>query len=102
MSEIKKKDKVEVITGRDKGKRGEVTKVIDDRVLVTGINMVTKHQKPNRAGQPGGITQMEAPIHRSNVQVVCPSCDKKTRPSTETLKDGEKVRKCKKCGKEIV
>ena len=96
---IKKGDTVEVISGKDKGKRGEILKVIPkkDRVIVEGINIVNRHVSPTQDMPQGGIIENEAPIHASNVQLVCPRCDEKTRVGAEHLADGTKVRKCKKC-----
>jgi len=99
---IKKKDTVEVLSGKDKGKRGEVRKLHpdDDSVLVAGVNMVTKHAKPTQ-GKPGGIQKKEMPLHISNVALVCSKCSKTTRPKSDVLKSGEKVRVCRKCGEII-
>lgn len=103
MSAIKKKDKVIVLAGKDKGKIGEVREIIKEknRVIVTGINIVSKHQKPNK-NNPGGIIKMEAPIHISNVKLICPKCDKPTKVRNRILESGDKVRVCKKCGEIIV
>ena len=96
---IKKGDTVEVISGKDKGKRGEILKVIPkkDRVIVEGVNIVNRHVSPTQDMPQGGIIENEAPIHASNVQLVCPRCDEKTRVGAEHLEDGTKVRKCKQC-----
>ncbi len=96
---IKKGDTVEVISGKDKGKRGEVLKAIPkkERVIVEGVNIVNRHVSPTQDMPQGGIIENEAPIHVSNVQLVCPRCDEKTRVGAERLDDGTKVRKCKKC-----
>jgi large subunit ribosomal protein L24 len=100
---IRKKDKVMVIAGRDKGKSGEVLSVDPQkmRVLVAKVNIVTKHKKP-RQNEPGGIQKVEAPIHYSNVQLLCPKCEKPNRPKTDKLKTGEVVRLCRKCGETIL
>lgn len=100
---IKKGDTVEVISGKDRGKRGEILKVIPkkDRVIVEGVNIVHRHVQPTQDMPQGGIIENEAAIHASNVQLVCPRCDEKTRVGAEYLEDGTKVRKCKKCN-EIV
>ena len=100
---IRKKDKVWVIAGKDKGKTGEVIEVRpgEMRVLVAKINMITKHTKP-RPEQPGGITKIEGPIAYSNVMLVCPKCDKPVRARLKTLQDGEGVRICKVCGETIL
>ncbi|OPJ60639.1 50S ribosomal protein L24 [Clostridium oryzae] len=97
---VKKKDTVMVISGKDKGKVGEVLQVIPKKgkVLVQGVNVVTKHQKPNRANTNGGIVHVEAPIYSSKVMLYCNKCKSVTRISKKILDDGTKVRVCKKCG----
>jgi large subunit ribosomal protein L24 len=99
---IKKGDKVVVLTGRDKGQKGEVLKVLreENRVLVQGINMVTKHQKPTQVSA-GGKERKELPIHISNVAVADPKGGKATRVGFKTLKDGKKVRFARKSGEVI-
>ena len=99
---IKKGDKVVVITGRDKGKTGEVKQVMpaENRVLVDGVNMVKRHTKPS-AGNAGGIVEKEASIHVSNVAYVDPKTDKPTRIGYKTLEDGRKVRFAKRSGEII-
>ena len=95
MRKIKKGDEVIVLTGKDKGKRGTVNQVISDkdRVLVGGVNMVKKHQKPNPAvGAPGGIVEKEMPLHISNVAIFNSATGKGDRVSIKTLEDGRKVR----------
>jgi len=95
MNRIKKGDDVIVITGKDKGRRGTVLNVIeeDDRVLIEGVNVVRKHQKPNpNAGVQGGIVEQERPIHVSNVMLFNPAIDKGDRIGIKTLGDGRKVR----------
>ena len=100
---IKKGDTVVVLSGKDKGKKGEVIGVFpkDGKVVVEKINMVSRHTKPRRQGETGGIIQKEAPLYACKVQRVCPKCDKATRPAHKVLADGKKVRVCKKCGAEI-
>ena len=100
---IKKGDTVVVLSGKDKGKKGEVIGVLpkDGKVVVEKINMVSRHTKPRRQGETGGIIQKEAPLYACKVQRVCPKCDKATRPAHKVLADGKKVRVCKKCGAEI-
>jgi large subunit ribosomal protein L24 len=100
---LKKKDNVLVLSGRDKGKRGEILRVFTDdgRVLVSKVNMVTKHKKP-RQQDPGGIQKMEAPIQASKVMLICPKCDKPTRPKLDRLKEGDRVRVCRSCAEVIV
>ena len=93
MQKIKKGDNVVVITGRDKGKRGEVTRVLAERVLVAGINQVKKHQRPNpMKNEQGGIVNKEMPIHVSNVAVWNPVTQKGDRVGIRVLEDGRKVR----------
>ena len=91
---IRKGDKVQVMTGRDKGKRGEVLQVLpkDDRAVVQGVNMVKRHLKPKGMGQPGGIQEREGTIHLSNLMPIDPKTDKPTRVSHKFLGDGKKVR----------
>ena len=93
MRKIKRGDNVVVLTGRDKGKRGDVTRVLDDQVVVAGINQVKKHQRPNpMKGQQGGIVTKEMPIHASNVAIWNPITQKADRIGLRTLEDGRKVR----------
>ncbi|HXU55349.1 MAG TPA: 50S ribosomal protein L24 [Casimicrobiaceae bacterium] len=94
MRKIKKGDNVIVIAGRDKGKRGSVTQIVDDQhVVVAGINQVKKHARPNpMKNQPGGIITKEIPIHVSNVAVYNPVTQKADRIGFRTLNDGRKVR----------
>ena len=102
MMRVKKGDTVVVIAGKDKGKKGTVTKVFTkaNRVLVEGVNVITKHQKPTAMNPQGGIINKEAPIHISNVMPVDPETGKGTRVRYE-VKDGKKVRVSVKSGKEI-
>ena len=105
---IKKDDKVIVLSGKDKGKTGKV--IIADpkglKVTVEGVNVATKHQKPKKQGQDGGIIKLETPIYVSKVQLVCPKCGKGTRVAhkmiySESKKKNVPVRVCKKCGTEL-
>ncbi len=98
----KKNDTVVVITGKDKGRRGRVLQFdhAKERVVVEKVNMVKKHMKPNQTYKQGGIIEREAPLHSSNVMMVCPKCDKPTRISTSVF-EGTKARVCKKC-KEVM
>ena len=102
MMRVKKGDTVVVIAGKDKGKKGTVTKVFTktNKVLVEGVNVITKHQKPTAVNPQGGIINKEAPIHISNVMPVDPETGKGTRVRFE-VKDGQKVRESVKSGKEI-
>jgi large subunit ribosomal protein L24 len=100
---LKKEDTVVVTTGREKGKRGRVLRVeqAKERVLIEKINIIKKHMKPNQQNQQGGIIEKEAPVHISNVRLICPKCDKPTRIGNSALTDGRKVRVCMKC-KEVM
>ena len=102
MMRVKKGDTVVVIAGKDKGKKGTVTKVFTktNKVLVEGVNVITKHQKPTAVNPQGGIINKEAPIHISNVMPVDPETGKGTRVRVE-VKDGQKVRVSVKSGKEL-
>lgn len=100
---IKKNDTVLVLTGKEKGKRGRVLSVYPskDKLLIEKINMIKKHMKPSRKYTQGGIIEKEAPLHISNVMLVCPKCSKPARIGNSILQDGRKVRTCKKC-KEVI
>ena len=100
---IRKDDTVIVLSGKDKGKKGKVLSADPKggKVIVEKINMVSRHQKPRRQGEEGGIIQKEAPLYACKVMRVCPKCNKPTRPAHKVLADGKKVRVCKKCGAEI-
>jgi len=100
---IKKNDTVAVICGDEKGKRGRVLAVYprEGRLLIERLNIIKRHMKPSRKYTQGGIIEREAPIHRSNVMLVCPKCDKPTKIGQRILEDGTKVRVCKKC-KEVL
>lgn len=100
-AKIKKGDKVAILAGRDKGKTGEVTKVMpsENRVIVAGANMVKRHNRPTQT-TPGGIEEKEAPIHVSNVALVDPKSGEATRVGFE-VRDGKKVRVAKKSGEVI-
>lgn len=100
---IKKGDTVLVITGNYKDKRGKVRTVFPEegRLLVEGVNTKRVHTKPRRRGEPGGILEKEAPIHHSNVLLVCPSCGTPTRVGMMKLSDGKKVRHCQRCNEII-
>ncbi len=93
MSKIKKGDEVVVITGKDKGKRGTVSRVLENQVVVENVNMIKKHQKPNpMAGVSGGIVEKEAPLHISNVAIYNRGTGKADRVGFKVLEDGRKVR----------
>lgn len=103
MLTIKKKDKVVVKTGKDKGKTGEVLKVFPEnsRIIVSKINFIKRHTRATQTA-PGGITEKESPIHISDVELICPKCNQATRVKIDRLSDGKKIRVCRKCGEMIV
>lgn len=106
MQRIKKGDMVEVIAGKDLGERGEVVAVFPkkNRLVVNGINIGRKHQRARQQGNqqiPAQIVEFEAPIHLSNVMLVCPSCEERVRVGFQVREDGYKVRVCRKCNSEI-
>lgn len=100
---LKKNDKVKIIAGKDKGKIGKVLKVFrkDNRVLVESINVVKKHTRPSAQNRQGGIVENEAPLHISNVMLMCNKCVSPGRFRMKRLDDGKKVRLCAKCGEVI-
>jgi large subunit ribosomal protein L24 len=103
MFNIKKKDKVIVLSGKDKGKKGEVLDVFPkkDRVIVSEINFVKRHTKTTQKDH-GGIREKEAPIAASKVMLICSKCDQAFRPKFDKLSDGKKVRICRKCGEMLI
>ena len=97
---LKKNDNVVVISGRDRGKRGRVLRVIPDkaRVVVEGVNFIKRHTRPNpQRNIKGGIVEREAALAAANVQLVCPECSRPTRVGRRQLDDGRRVRVCRKC-----
>lgn len=100
---LKKGDKVVVITGKDKNKSGKILQILkkDNRVVVEGINVVKRHQKPTASDQTGGIIEKEAPIHISNIMIVDSKTGKGTRINREINKDGKKVKISKKSNEKI-
>ena len=102
-AKVRKNDTVQVIAGRDKGKQGKVTRVIPDadRVVVDGVNIRKRHARARRPGEQAGIIEFPAPLHVSNVAVVCAKCGKPTRVGFRLLCDGTKVRYCKRCDEVI-
>ena len=96
---IKKGDTVQILSGNDKGKTGEVIQTIPkkEKIIVKGVNIRKKHVKPRKQGEEGGIISIEGAIHSAKANVVCPKCGKATRIGYE-VKDDKKVRVCKKCG----
>ena len=96
---VRRDDKVIVLSGKDKGKQGKVLTADPKggKVIVEGVNVASKHLKPKRQGEQGGIVKMETPIYASKVMVVCPKCGKPTRVAHK-ITAGKKERVCKKCG----
>ncbi|HEY1589994.1 MULTISPECIES: 50S ribosomal protein L24 [unclassified Rhodanobacter] len=102
MNRIRKGDQVLVITGKNKGQRGDVLRVAGERVFVSNVNLVKRHTKPNpQANQAGGIVEREASIHLSNVQLFNPATNKGERVGTKTLEDGRKVRVFRSTGEVV-
>ena len=106
MQRIKKGDTVEVIAGKDLGERGEVISVLrkKDRVVVNGVNIMKRHEKARQAGNrqvPAQIVEFNAPLHLSNVMLVCPSCGQRTRVGYRYTEEGKKTRYCKKCDSNV-
>ena len=97
---VKRDDNVVILSGRDKGKQGKVLQVSpsEQKVIVEGCNIVSKHMKSRRMGDPGGIIKAESPIYACKVQLVCPKCKKPTRVGHKIAENGSKERLCKKCG----
>lgn len=100
---VKKGDNVKILCGKDKGKTGEIIRAIPQkqRVVVQGANMMKKAQRPTQQNPQGGILTIEAPLHVSNVMLVCPNCKEATRTGKRVNEQGKKVRVCKKCNKDI-
>ena len=100
---VKTGDTVVVLSGKDKGKKGKVLAVSpsEGKVIVEKINMVSKHVKPRRMGEPGGIIKAEGAFYASKVQVVCPRCKQPTRVGHKIYEDGTKSRICVKCGEAL-
>ena len=100
---IRKGDTVKVMVGKDRGKQGKVERLVtkDHRLVITGVNMVKKHQKRVNVARQAGIITIEASVNLSNVVLVCPRCSKPTRVGFKVLEDGRKVRACHKCQETI-
>ena len=100
---IRKGDKVRVLSGKDKGREGQVTRALpaEERVIIEGVNMAKRHQKPTQATMQGGIIDKAMPIDVSNVAVVSPKDGKATRVGYKVLEDGTKIRICRRTGEEI-
>jgi len=96
---IRKDDTVVITAGKDRGKKGKVRRALptEDRVIVEGLNMIKRHSRARRAARQAGIIELEAPIHVSDVMLVCEKCGKPTRVSFRFLDDGKKVRICNSC-----
>ena len=103
MRRVRKEDTVLVMKGKDRGKTGSVRLVIpkDKRVIVTGINMVKRHQRQRSEREPAGIIEKEAPIHISSVKLICRACQKPARVGFRVRSDGVKVRVCRSCGQDV-
>lgn len=103
MMKLIRGDEILVTRGKDKGRRGTVDKVLikENRVLVGGVNIYKRHRKQIPGGQAGGVIEFSRPLPVSNVALVCPNCKKPTRIGAMILKDGKKVRVCKKCNRQI-
>jgi len=99
---IKKGDRVQVLQGKDRGKQGTVMRAIPakNKVIVEGVNIAKKHQKPTRTTMQGGIIDKDMPLDVSNVAIVCPK-DGPTRVGYRVSDNGEKARVCRKCGQEL-
>ncbi len=100
---IHKNDQVEIIAGREIGKRGKVLNVfpLKERALVEGLNLIKRHTRPTQSNQQGGILEKEGSVHVANLMLVCSKCDKRTRVRHKRLEDGRKVRLCHRCEEEI-
>ncbi|MGI6537725.1 MAG: 50S ribosomal protein L24 [Caldicoprobacterales bacterium] len=100
---VKKGDTVEIISGKDKSKRGKVLTALpkEGKIIVEGVNILTKHRKPRSVGEEGGIIKVEGPIYASKAMLVCNKCNKATRVGRRILEDGTKVRVCKVCNEII-
>ena len=102
MNRIRKGDQVVVTAGKDKGKKGDVIRVAGDKIVVSNINIIKRHTKPNpQAGQPGGVIEREAPIHVSNVMLFNPASGKGDRVGIKVLEDGRKLRVFRSSGEAI-
>ncbi|OGQ96247.1 MAG: 50S ribosomal protein L24 [Deltaproteobacteria bacterium RIFOXYD12_FULL_57_12] len=100
---LKSNDQVEIIAGKDRGRVGKILKIYNKtgKALVERANMIKRHMKPSATNQQGQIVEKEAPIHVSNLMIVCPKCTKTVRVKNKVLDDGTKVRMCKKCNESI-
>ena len=103
MRRIKRNDTVKVLTGRDRGKQGQVRQVAteSDRVTVHGVNIIKRHMRARSINEAGGIIEREAPVHISNLRLICPNCGKPTRIGFRVQANGAKVRFCKQCDQDV-
>ena len=100
---IRKNDKVVVLSGRDKGKQGEVLRAMpkEGKVVVQGVSVATKHQKARKQGEESSIIKVETPIYACKVQLYCPKCQKGARVAHKVTANGEKIRTCARCGETL-
>lgn len=100
---LKKGDLVNILVGKERGKKGKVLRVLpeENRVVIEGLNFLKVYTRPSQQNPKGGIAQVEGKLHRSNVQLICPRCSKPTRVGFQFLADGTKQRTCKKCNEII-
>lgn len=98
-AKVRRNDTVEIATGKDRGKRGEVRRVLpkEQRLVVSGANIVKRHRRQRTATEASSIVEIEAPLHVSNVRLVCPACTQAVRVGFRVLEDGRKIRFCKRC-----
>jgi len=103
MRRLRKNDTVMVIAGKDKGKSGKVLRCLPKkgRVIVQGVNYVKKHKRQHRQDEEHGIVLVESPLNASNLAVICPRCNQRARLGADTLRDGSKVRVCRKCNEVV-
>ena len=103
MFKIRRNDIVQVVVGKDRGKKGKVLRLspVDNRVIIEGINLIKKHKRRTQQDQQTGITQIPSPVDLSNLMLICKNCNKPTRAGFTILKDGTKSRICKRCKEPI-
>ena len=101
--QIRKNDSVMVIAGKERGKTGKVLRVVRDKdaLIIERMNLVKRHTRPRGPQQPGGIVEKEAPVHVSNVMIMCDKCNAPVRIGRKTLGDGKKIRICRRCGEAL-
>lgn len=102
-AKIRKNDMVLILAGKERGKRGKVARIMpkENRAIVEGLNLVKRHIRPTGVVRSGGIIEREAPLHFSNLMLVCNKCDRPVRPAFKFLDDGSKVRVCRHCGEVV-